>query len=292
MKQIITFLICTVLSLPALAQPADTSSLFFALDDPFLDAKAEKQLDKIFKGIGSQTRIVVIGYADYLGDQYYNDMLSMRRAQNVANYLERKGMDKANIRLVMGKGEVYREKERHGGYRKDRRVDVVVKNKLAPQKPVPAPKPVPVVKKQDTVIKKEAAVVTKESVAEVKEGETLKLDKLYFIGGQHLIRKGSEQSLEELYQIMKDNPKLKIQIEGHVCCTNYDDDDGYDYGTGRQDLSVARAKFVYDYLIDRGIFASRLSYKGFARTKPVTRDESTELNADMNRRVEIRILEK
>src|SRR6476661_6539457 len=112
MKQLLIFFIALAIGGHVLAQQADTSSLFFALDDPFLNAKGEKQLDKIFKTVGPATKIMVIGYADYLGDQYYNDMLSMRRAKNVAEYLEHKGVDKAAIKLVLGKGEVSREEER------------------------------------------------------------------------------------------------------------------------------------------------------------------------------------
>ena len=45
---------------------------------------------------------------------------------------------------------------------------------------------------------------------------------------------------------------LKIEIQGHICC-QYDGKDGADLSTGIENSSVARAKNVYDYLIENGI---------------------------------------
>ncbi|KAF5033394.1 OmpA family protein [anaerobic digester metagenome] len=87
--------------------------------------------------------------------------------------------------------------------------------------------------------------------------------------------------MEELYQVMIDNPTLEISIEGHICCSRLDEDD----------LSGQRAKAIYDFLIDKGIAAERMSWKGFGHTRPLT-EERTEYEMQMNRRVEIRVMKK
>jgi outer membrane protein OmpA-like peptidoglycan-associated protein len=271
------------------AQTADTVHIFFDTDDPFLNSAAQKQIDKFSKKIPGGTTITVIGYADFRGDVYYNDMLAMRRAQSTAARLEQNGIDRKSMKLVMGKGEVKRKEERRGGYAEDRRVDIVVQHVVTIPPPAPVAKPV----KKDTV-KKVAPppVLTADNIEEVEVGQSLKLDRLYFVGGRDIVKPGSEKALFELYQLMKKNPKIKIQIEGHVCCTRFDEEDGEDLATGDMNLSEMRAKAVYKYLVEKGIDKDRMKYKGMARTMPVTRDESTIFQSDLNRRVEIRILEK
>ena len=279
--------------LPAImcrAQSADTTHIFFNTDDPFLNEAAEKKIDKLAMNLQPGVRITIVGYADYRGDVYYNDMLAMRRAQSVAAKLEKNGVDKKSLKLVASKGDVHRDEEKHGGYAEDRRADIVVKHEAA----VKVPEPVkPKVKPKPVAVKKEPApTVTTENISEAEVGSTLKVDNLYFIGGRDIIKRESRKAVDDLFNILRENPRIKIQIEGHVCCTGNDEEDGTDLATGEDNLSEARAKAVYNILVSRGIYAGRLKYKGMARTKPVTRDESTQYLSDLNRRVEIRILEK
>jgi outer membrane protein OmpA-like peptidoglycan-associated protein len=50
-------------------------------------------------------------------------------------------------------------------------------------------------------------------------------------------------------------------------------------------LSENRAKAVYDYLVSKGVSAERLSYKGYAATKPIA-DNNTNEGKAKNRRTE------
>ena len=83
---------------------------------------------------------------------------------------------------------------------------------------------------------------------------------------------------------MQENPKLKIKIEGHVCCLP----DNYTYYS----LSENRARAVLDYLLDNGIDLSRMQYEGFGSSRKAVKPERTPEDQQKNRRVEIRILEK
>ena len=54
--------------------------------------------------------------------------------------------------------------------------------------------------------------------------------------------------------------------------------------TNKKNLSIARAKFVYDFLLEKGISKERMSYEGLAHKFPLGGSE------DKDRRVEILIL--
>ena len=49
-------------------------------------------------------------------------------------------------------------------------------------------------------------------------------------------------------------------------------------------LSEERAKTVVDYLVQKGISSSRLTYQGFGGTRPITNEDTAEAHAK-NRRV-------
>ncbi|MER3497850.1 MAG: hypothetical protein C4308_04060 [Chitinophagaceae bacterium] len=123
------------------------------------------------------------------------------------------------------------------------------------------------------------------------EGDNIVLKNLNFFGGRHVLLPGSEETLEELLALLNRKPNLKIEIQGYVCCTPASSD-GLDLDTKKPDLSVQRAKMVYDYLVEMGIEKTRLSYKGFGGNNKIIEDENTEYNRMLNRRVEIKIVGK
>ena len=82
---------------------------------------------------------------------------------------------------------------------------------------------------------------------------------------------------------MEENPKLKIEIQGHICCQLV---------TDVGDVSTARAKAIYNFLIRNKISRERMTFKGFGTSKPVHKiPERNEDEANENRRVEILIVE-
>ena len=109
-----------------------------------------------------------------------------------------------------------------------------------------------------------------------------------FIGGRDEFREESYESLRELLAIMKEQSDLKIEIQGHVCCT--DGRDGPNILTGKGNLSEDRAKAVFDYLVRNGIAEKRMRYKGFAGMKKLIDPELSESDQQKNRRVEIQVL--
>lgn len=261
---------------------ADTLKVFFPVDVAFLDSRLERQLDKFIPSISGGKSILVIGYADADGDTYYNDMLSMRRAQNVAGYLKNNGLQQSNILVVYGRGEVNREKEQREMFRYDRRVDIV------PVSAQPAP-PAVHTPKRTTVA--EQLMPTHTVAAQLDNttvGETLELKDIQFYPGSSNPLPSSMPAFEELYSAMERNPALRISIEGHICCI--EEEEGDTTGAGYR-LSVERAWSVYNFLKKKGIPASRMRYKGFSSWH-LLEPETSEKARARNRRVEVRVLEK
>lgn len=76
------------------------------------------------------------------------------------------------------------------------------------------------------------------------------------------LRPESKAALDEMAQILKDNPGVKIEMGAHTDRV----------GTEIYNLSLSdrRAKSVVDYLIAAGISPERLTWKGYGKTVPKT----------------------
>lgn len=99
-----------------------------------------------------------------------------------------------------------------------------------------------------------------------------------FESGKSAIQADSDTQIDQIVQMMKDNPSLKISIEGHT------DNDGNE--KSNQTLSEDRAKAVMNAMITKGIDKTRLSSKGWGQSKPIADNRSDDGKAK-NRRVEI-----
>ncbi len=122
-------------------------------------------------------------------------------------------------------------------------------------------------------------------------GKTYVLRNLNFVSGRHVLMPYSDTILKELLRIMLDSPDLKIEIRGHVCCIA-EWLDGLDMDTNTNDLSVRRAGFVYTYLRQRGVKASRMSYRGYGASMKLYPEERNEQEQEWNRRVEIKVISR
>ena len=89
-----------------------------------------------------------------------------------------------------------------------------------------------------------------------------------------------EQSLPEInrfYDLMKQNPDLKFEVQGHT--------DNTGTVAGNQKLSEQRAQAIVAKLVEMGIAANRLTAKGMGQSAPLA-DNSTDEGRAKNRRVE------
>ncbi|MBC8047117.1 MAG: PD40 domain-containing protein [Fimbriimonadaceae bacterium] len=115
----------------------------------------------------------------------------------------------------------------------------------------------------------------------IKKGEKFVLNNLYFDANSAKIKTGSDEQLDILYEFLKINPDISIEIGGH---TNGLCDDTY-----CSKLSESRAIEVMKYLKEMGIAEERLQAIGYGKYNPVSSNETTE-GRRKNQRVEIKIL--
>ncbi|HLO71316.1 MAG TPA: OmpA family protein [Flavipsychrobacter sp.] len=264
------------------AAAPDTIHIHFGLDKDELRNAEKALLDGMVyeDSINDRKEILIVGYTDYLGSTEYNIGLSERRAKAIYRHLVSLNIPPENIKMVIGKGEIARNEPQNGGYATDRRVDVIISDK---KKAITTTIKTPESKSTTTVGKK---------LTDINVGQSIRLKNINFLMGRHVLTQSSIPTLEELFKTLQDNPTLKIQIEGHVCCVPLSAYDAEDEDTMEPRLSENRAKYIYDYLVSKGIDRSRMQYKGFGRTKPLIYPETTPQDEDQNRRVEIRVIEK
>lgn len=284
-KKIFIFILVLLKATLIIAQ-TDTISVFFPFNESTLTEQSKFLIDSaIYKSIIASTQpLQIIGYADAVGMDSFNLQLSRRRAAAVKEYLIQSGFSANQITLVLGKGESFaKEPEKPGGNLADRRVDIVTAKRIHHTDTYVKPRSKPA-----------TTTVAKGSVSEIaslKVGETIRLDNIYFYAGRHIVRKESDEALNELIAVLKEHPDIRIRIEGHVCCIPASVKDAIDDDTGLEELSINRAAVIRQYLIDHGIAPERLSYVGFGRRYPIISFERSEEDANRNRRVEIRIVQ-
>jgi outer membrane protein OmpA-like peptidoglycan-associated protein len=107
------------------------------------------------------------------------------------------------------------------------------------------------------------------------------LKNVFFSTNETTITPASTTELERLYQLLVDQPNLRIQINGHTDDVGSEEDN--------QQLSEGRAKAVYEYLMNKGIATSRLKYKGFGESLPIASND-TDAGRQQNRRTEFVVL--
>lgn len=261
----------------------DTLRLYYKINETSSELNYSR-IDSAIKALkGKYADVAIYGFADFLHHSDYNAMLSKERALYVKNYLLKKSKpSQFNVYACEGKGEVHsQDNGNKEGEPKQRRVDVY----FEPVVTINVPDD-----KLETPKEKESAIENK-NIEELNTGESMSLDGLGFEPGRHYVLKSSEPVLQKLLQTLKQNKSIKIEIQGHVCCTQ-NGADGMDLDTREMKLSENGAKAIYDYLVSKGIPKNRLSYKGFGRTKPKYELELTPEEEQANRRVEIMILEK
>lgn len=262
-------------------------SVFFEHDSFELDSKEESGFIHWLKSFSDTlSKIELVGYTDHLGPQAYNQTLSEKRVATILNIIELKRSIPYRMSFTGANGEAKAEQFDDGRRNpSDRRVDVFIS---IPEKPktvtqASAEKPeVPNSKGE----KSDSDLLVKAEV-----GQTVVLRNLNFFPGRHYLIPQALPELERLSQILKENPNMEIEIQGHICC-KLDSLDGLDVDTRTYQLSFNRSEYIFNQLVLTGISPERMKYRGFAGSRPLIKPEMSETDRQRNRRVEIRILKK
>ncbi|HVZ55267.1 MAG TPA: OmpA family protein [Chitinophagaceae bacterium] len=115
---------------------------------------------------------------------------------------------------------------------------------------------------------------------EVRKKVDYAAQNIYFATGSFKLLSKSFKGLNEVAQILKDNPDTKLSIDGHTD------------NTGKPDknliLSQNRANAVKQYLISKGVDETRLTATGHGQDQPIA-DNKTSKGRAKNRRVELKL---
>ncbi len=120
-------------------------------------------------------------------------------------------------------------------------------------------------------------VIEKEVIEVLKTA----FDNLEFEVAKDVILAGSFTSLDELAGVLMKKPTWKLEISGHT--DNAGDDES------NLILSKKRAEAVKNYLVSKGIDATRFVINYYGETKPIADNSTTEGRAK-NRRVEMKVV--
>lgn len=130
-----------------------------------------------------------------------------------------------------------------------------------------------------------AGTVANDGCPEIKKEDKKTLEiamqAVQFQTGSANLKSESNLVLNQISDILARYPDFVMEISGHT--------DNVGRTSFNQTLSEKRAKACYDYLIDRGVSAARLSHSGYGDSRPVSTNENEKGRA-LNRRVEFNLI--
>jgi len=258
----------------------DKISLYYKTDIYNLSIEQKEEITNFLKYYSDTKiyKIVIIGSADFMGTNNYNLNLSKNRALKISSFIKVNHDIKVHIKALGEQKNPYVYKPVKGiSYH---RRSIIICEYILPSS---------IKSKQNYKSSKKTNYLN--NLTKIKKNNTLRLRNINFHYGKSTLTKPSKNELNNLLGIMRKNPNLIIELEGHVCCgksklTEYDITK-----YTRITLSTKRAKKIHDYLLSKGIDSTRLHYKGFEFSKPLYFPERNERHKYLNRRVEVKVIE-
>ncbi|MCO6146617.1 OmpA family protein [Flavobacterium sp. NRK1] len=296
MKKLFSLLIFLLFFTIAM-QAQEQFSLYFDSNKYDLKNEEAQRLNKWLAENKNSKILAINGYTDEDGSIGMNDTLAQRRVSHVFGLIQNKvkirddfktrsfgklhkqSPVKAENRKVtiyyLQEKDLHRENEILG-------IPETIENPEVAKAPITYPSsvrvPGPGGKMEDLTLD----VAFMQKIGQSKAGDKLRIDNLNFYENSFGVMPDSRPKLYELLETMRLHPKLKIKLQGHVCCMKAD----------RSNLSTQRAKAVMQFLNLNGIEKSRLSFEGFGVSQPLYPiPEKNAEEREANRRVEVLIVE-
>ncbi|MDB5985693.1 MAG: hypothetical protein JWR16_746 [Nevskia sp.] len=113
-----------------------------------------------------------------------------------------------------------------------------------------------------------------------KTGDTVVLRGVNFLFDKATLTVNAKTLLNQVADALQARADIKVEIDGHT--------DGKGSVAYNQKLSQRRADSVQQYLLGRGIDGSRMTTRGFGKSKPIA-DNATDEGREINRRVELTV---
>jgi len=237
--------------------------VYFNPDESTILPAAARTLDSLALSLQKKGNyhLTINGFCDSTGTHTRNVPLGRARAISVYDYLYHHGViGDSMVRIGYAESNPAAPGHDVASWAKNRRVEILVSSSFIDITKIFDP-PIP--------------------VSEMQVGQRIILKDLNFVNNQTVLLPESVPVIKTLVDFMNAYPTIEIKINGYVCCSN------------DMELSVARARFVYDYLVRHGVDARRMSYAGYSNHFPLAPNDTVdEEAAKKNRRVEITITGK
>jgi flagellar motor protein MotB len=130
----------------------------------------------------------------------------------------------------------------------------------------------------------EPVVKVEVKLVPISPGEHVVLEDINFVGNDAKVLRSSEAAMLLLLRFIQSNPRVKVEIQGHV--------NGPTFKNTREfiELSTARARTVYDFLIVNDVEPERISYAGLGNSQMLYPEPKNKEQSEANRRVEVKVL--
>ena len=233
-------------------------NVYFDTDQYVVSSVEEQKFQYFLERLDSVDikKITIYGFCDDRGTDEYNLWLSKKRANTVKWYFTDNEFSEKLITVLDGKGEVALDPfkgDNLGNIRQsNRRVEIFVEPRT----------------ESSAADSLEIPTAQEMLKGELKVGDKVRLKNIYFKTGYSQVLPESIPTLKEIAEVLLERTDIYFTIQGHVCCT-HDTYDAVDRATNKRNLSVSRAKFIYTYLLNRGIDKKRMKYVGLRRKFPL-----------------------
>lgn len=268
------------------SQKIDAAFVYYEIGEYILTDKNKDNINVSLKTLDTTKtyQVKIISSADYIGTVEDNLILAGKRAEELKLILATKSTLFSNIEII-NQGEIsdkdsINTNNKVKGNKKNRKTTLVFLENISREKVEIIP-----VKKKTYIynpVKREF---------DIKVGKKFILKRLIFNRGTTKIQQRSKGSLLALLRFLKENSKVSIEIQGHLCCNAgfRQMDKSMIKPLDRNSLSSKRASTVYKYLVRNGIRSNRLTYNGYGFQMPIHYPETSQKEKSINKRVEILI---
>lgn len=269
-----------------LAKAQERFVVYFDNNKFELNKTEQAKLDKWILENKTSKILSITGSTDEVGSSGFNDTLSQKRVNSIYSKVNGKIKIREDFKSI-SLGEKGATSPNKAENRKAI-IHYILEKDLARENEILGIKPKVVVEEEIVPIEEETMNFPEGATLEDKielstKGTLIRLEDINFHVNTFAIIPSSKKSIDELIYVLKKYPKLKIEIQGHICCVNKD----------ARNLSLDRARQVKRILMSEGIDDKRVKVKGFGVSKPkFAIPEKSEFEAARNRRVEIMILDK
>ncbi len=257
----------------------DKFAIYFDFNKFDLNATSKKRLDSLLATRKNIQITKILGFSDATDSNVYNDTLSVRRAKSVNAYFVKAQVPFDKKFVVNGVGENF---DQHKNQKFNRKVEVYFQKIITARKAPGSENSNFIPDDSNNNFDVNASIQhIADKIAVANVNDVIILENLNFQFNSEKLIPESQAILNYLLETLQNNPKLKVDIIGHICCNK---------DTNNITLSSRRAKFVFDYLIKNGIPVLRLGYRGFGSSRPIYKiPEQSYAEEFANRRVEILI---